>query len=218
VADQSDSLEQEGTPEADAGTDWQKRYTDLQAEYTKTSQEASELRQYQELVNALSSDDPQLAAQAADALGLSFVGEEDDAEPAMADPMSALEQRLAGIEQYLGTRTEQETLQEMQSQDADYIDAALTGLETRIGRELTQPEVELLVSHSLVNRTNDGHPGIESAISLYDEVDSTAQDRWVRTKRVSTPSVGQEGQEQEPGLPSHAERVANMVEKFQANQ
>lgn len=204
--DNSDS--QEETP------DWEQRYKDLQSTYTKTSQEAAELRQYQELVDAIQSDDPERQAQAADALGLSFVGDGQQE----VDPTSALEQRLARLEQNLGSKDEAEQMERLQEQDADYMDTALEGYEKTLGRELTKDEVELLVGHALINRTDDGNPGIETAINLYDGIDKSAQSRWASTKRVSTPSQGSEGTVKEDLDESHSARVARMMQKMQLNQ
>lgn len=192
--------------------DWQKRYTDLQAAHTKASQEAAELRQYREMVDNLQGDDPELSAQAAQALGLSFVEEETN-----TDPMSALDQRLARIENWLGTQNEQEALEQLQQEDSEYMDAALEGLETQLGRELTREEVELLVGNALVNRTDEGHPGIEQAIQLYTTIENTAQSRWGRSKRVSTPTDGREGEDRPNLDEGHSERVANMIQKYQNN-
>lgn len=192
--------------------DWQKRYTDLQAEYTRSSKEAAELRQYRELVDNVQSDDPEVQAKAAEALGLVFE------ESGQQDPQSALEARLAKLETQIGSKDEQEQIERLQEQDANYMDAALEGFETSLGRELTKHEVELLVGNALINRTEEGQPGIEQAIDLYKEIDGTAQSRWASTKRVSTPSEGREGTEKQDLDESHSARVARMMQKFELNQ
>lgn len=204
----------EGTPgnpdSQEEAVDWQKRYTDLQSQYTRTSQEAAELRQYQQLVEAVQSDDPEAQAAAAEALGLAFVGQE-------TDPQTALEQRLAKLETQIGSQTEQQQLERLQEQDADYMDAALEGFETKLGRELTKDEVELLVGHALINRTEEGQPGIETAIGLYEGIDSSAQSRWASSKRVTTPTQGREGTEKQDLEESHSARVAHMMQRFDYN-
>src|SRR5688572_11838766 len=134
-----------GEPDSqDSNTDWQKRYTDLQATFTQTSQEASELRQYRELVEQLQDDNPEVAAQAAEQLGLSYVND-DNATP--DNPQAALEQRLERIENWLGSQNEQEALDAMQEEDSEIMDSALGKLETQLGRELTREEVELMVGN-----------------------------------------------------------------------
>ena len=203
--DNSDS--QEGT------LDWEQRYKDLQSTYTKTSQEAAELRQYQELVSAIQSDDPEAKAQALDQLGLAYA---DDGQS--DDPNSALLQRLERLETQIGSKDEAEQMERLQEQDADYMDTALEGYETQLGRELTKDEVELLVGNALINRTDDGNPGIEAAIKLYDQIDKSAQSRWSSSKRVTTPSEGQEGTPKEDLDESHSARVARMMQKMQLNQ
>lgn len=203
---------QEGTPGAEGTGDWQKRYTDLQSEYTRSQQENAQLRQYREWTDALKGEDEQAAADAARNLGLSFNDQvEDD-----GDPFSAYEQRLARIEQSLNSRDQKETQRAQEEKDLEALDAGLGAFEQRMGRKLEKQEVQLLVSHAVVNRDENGLPGITAAIDLYDQIDRTGQSRWVNTKRVPVPSQGIEGEEA-PALDSHAERVASMVAQFNAN-
>lgn len=209
-------MSDQGTPDhsdSQEEPDWQKRYTDLQSKYTTTSQEAAELRQYRELVDAVQSDDPEAQARAAEALGLQFVPETQ--ETVSSD--QALEERLARIEGRLGSQDEAEAMETLQTEDADYMDTALEGFESSLGRELTKDEVELLVGHALINRTDEGQPGIESAINLYKGIDTSAQSRWASTKRVTTPSQGQEGTEKADLDESHSARVSRMMERFELN-
>lgn len=206
-----------GTPDnsdSQDNTDWQKRYTDIQSQLTPVQQENAELRQYRNLVEQLQDDDPEVSAQAAEALGLTFV---DDSFTTEEDPQAALEQRLERIENWLGTQNEQEALEKLQEEDSDYMDKALEGLETQLGRELERDEVELLVGNALVNRTEDGLPGIEQSIKLYTGIDARRQQNWARSKRVSTPAEGQEGTELPNLDESHSDRVAAMVQKYQQN-
>lgn len=211
-------MSNQGTPDntESQDTDWQKRYTDLQASFTKASQEAAELRQYRELVDALQGDDPEASAYAAEQLGLAFI-EEENSSTTNTNPQSALEQRLERIENWLGSQNEQEALDKLQQEDAEYMDTALEGLETRLGRDLTRPEVELLVSNALVNRDDNGNPGIEAAIALYDEIDGSRQQQWARSKRVSTPAQGQEGTQMPDLDEGHSARVAAMIQRFNLN-
>jgi hypothetical protein len=205
---------QQGTPGADASGDWQKRYTDLQSEYTRSQQENTKLRQYQQWADALQGDDPQAAQEAADNLGLSFVNDDDTK---YDDPIQQLANKVEQLERNLGSREQQEQQAAREAQDLEVLDRGLGSFEQRIGRKLEQGEVQLLVSHAVVNRDENGAPGIDAAIGLYDGLDKNSQSRWVNTKRVSVPSVGQEGEEA-PALDTHAERVADMTAKFLANE
>jgi hypothetical protein len=117
----------------------------------------------------------------------------------------------------LNERSQKESQAAQEERDLETLDAGLGAFEQRIGRKLEKQEVQLLVSHAVVNRDDDGLPGINSAIDLYDQIDRTGQTRWVNTKRVNTPAQGVEGEEA-PALDSHADRVASMVAKFHANQ
>lgn len=198
-------------PDSQETTDWQKRYTDLQATFTQTSQEAAQNRQYRELVEQLQSDNPEEAAHAAEQLGIAFV-QENDSTP--DDPQAALEQRLERIENWLGSQNEQEAFDKMQEEDSEFMDKALEGLETQLQRELSRDEVELLVGAALVNRTEDGMPGIADAIQKYTNIDNARQQNWAKSKRVSTPSQGQEGNTLPNLEENHSQRVAAMVEKY----
>jgi hypothetical protein len=206
-----DSLQ--GTPGADDTSDWQKRYTDLQSEYTRSQQENSQLRQYREWADALKGDDEQAALAAAEALGLSYDEPADDG----SDPFAAYEKRIEKLERLEQQREQKLTQSAQEEKDLETLDAGLGAFEKRIGRKLEEQEVKLLVSHAVVNRDDDGLPGINSAVDLYDQIDRTGQTRWVNTKRVNTPAQGVEGEET-PALDSHAERVASMLANFHANQ
>lgn len=209
-------MSDQGTPPEGDSTqetvDWEQRYKDLQSTYTKTSQEAAELRQYQQLVDNMQSDDPEVQAQAAEALGIQFV---DGGQDKSQDQI--LLERLERLESRFGNMDEQEQMERLQSQDADFMDTALEGFETQLGRELDKDEVELLVGHALINRTDDGNPGIEQAIGLYKNIDNSRQSKWASSKRVTTPTQGQEGTEKQDLDESHSARVAHMMARFQAN-
>lgn len=203
-----------GTPETQ-DTDWEKRYKDLQSEYTQTSQQAGELQQ---VVDAFQSDDPQARNAAAEYLGISLVDEQGAPQEA---PDEALARRLEAVESFLASGQEERAAEEMQAHDVDQINEALSGFETRTGSELTDEEVQLLASHAILNRTEDGVPGIGEALQLYENAETARQTRaqsdWAKSKRVSTPAVGQEGDETPSPDESHPDRVARMVERLQAN-
>jgi hypothetical protein len=131
--------------------------------------------------------------------------------------MAALDQRLERIENWLGSQNEQEALDQMQQEDSEYMDTALEKLETQLGRELERDEVELLVGNALVNRTEDGMPGIEQAITLYTNIDNRRQQDWAKSKRVSTPTQGREGEELPNLEEGHSARVQAMIQRYQAN-
>ena len=59
--------------------DWAKRYSDLQPEYTRATQELAEMRQQQELYDALlSTEDPDTRREIAQQLGYVLEDEDDD--------------------------------------------------------------------------------------------------------------------------------------------
>src|SRR5690242_5353588 len=70
----------DGTGEAEqaaqAEVDWQKRYADLQPEYTRTTQELAELKRQQELYDVLiSTNDPDTRRMVAEQLGYTLEDE-----------------------------------------------------------------------------------------------------------------------------------------------
>lgn len=213
MPEQDTSDSHQGTPDADATIDWQQRYREEQAMINRLTEENKTLRQYQEWADALKGDDEQAALAAAEALGLSYDDPSDDG----SDPFAAYEKRIEKLEKSLNERAQKESQSAQEERDLETLDAGLGAFEQRIGRKLEKQEVQLLVSHAVVNRDDDGLPGINSAIDLYDQIDRTGQTRWVNTKRVNTPAQGVEGEEA-PALDSHADRVASMVAKFHANQ
>jgi hypothetical protein len=105
-----------GTAEQDheAAVDWQKRYADLQPEYTRATQELAELRRQQELYDLLvSTDDADTRRQIAEQLGYVLDEEPDEPELDPEDPFAHYDERLGRIEQSLTQRQQEE-------QDATY--------------------------------------------------------------------------------------------------
>ena len=69
---------EETAGESQETIDYEKRYNDLRPEYDRNQQALKEAQQYQAVVEALQSDDPQERAWAADILGLDFQEDEEE--------------------------------------------------------------------------------------------------------------------------------------------
>jgi hypothetical protein len=104
------AAEQVGEPDVD----WQKRYLDTQAEYSRSQQENAEMRRQQELYDLLvSSEDADTRRQVAEQLGYAL--DEEQPEFDEENPWSTYDSRLDRIEAALTQRQqdEQDTQQQV---------------------------------------------------------------------------------------------------------
>jgi hypothetical protein len=107
--------------------DWAKRYSDLQPEYTRTTQELSQLRQREDAYKALLySDDQDTRQQAAQALGIELADDEVD-DTQYDDPTDALR---AELEQLKQTVSGDLTARQQQEQIASLEAAAESSMDT----------------------------------------------------------------------------------------
>lgn len=206
--------------QAQAVVDWEKRYNDLRPEFDRTTQEAA---QYRRLVEGLSSDDPDTRQQAAEALGIEFVDQDDtdddevdDEEDLYADPVAR--RRLERIEQRFA---EEEAARAQAAQEAEEqarVDQAMAVVNEQIqalGRDETASEAIFALSLTLPH-TPEGLPDIEAAAAKFTALENSMKQSWATSKQGAHVSpVGTSGT-QVPDLDDEQQRIAWMASRLNA--
>jgi hypothetical protein len=225
-----------GGPEGAAteGVDWEARamaaeqsFSNLQPEYTRVTQEREELRNavtwYELLVT---SEDPGIRAQAAEALGIEF----DEGEPPAddedhQDPFEPYDARIAALEERDNRRESEQ--QELENARAvrEILDAQLEELmpgakhpdpEVAKGVRFDQDQV-LAYAINALPVGEDGLPPIALAHQLWQERADARQQEWARSKRAPMFSPGGQTATEVPNLDNDQERQDYMTRRLMAN-
>jgi hypothetical protein len=207
-----------GTAEqqAQAEVDWQKRYTDLQPEYTRATQELAELRRQQELYDLLvSTDDADTRRQIAEQLGYVLDEEPDEPELDPEDPFAHYDERLGRIEQSLTQRQQEE-------QDATYAAEVRRKVDARLdqlGLDKDDQDWVLAFAINALPVTAEGLPDIEQAHQAFIARETERQRRWAAGKKTA-PHLSPHGQAatEVPNLDNRQERQDWMVRRLQENE
>jgi hypothetical protein len=184
-------------------TDWEKRYQDLQPEYTRTAQERAELAQWKEWAElALTTDDPDTQRQALQHLGYDIPDEVEDVEPAEwtddEDPVADLRAQIAqerewrqGIEEAAQAAAAEEFLN-------DHVQSEFQRLGIDKLDDRMQDVVKRLIPSAPGIPTppgapHDELPDVEAIWNYFQETQTEMQKSWAQTKR-SAPYVPPGGQ------------------------
>lgn len=208
-----------GTAEqiAQAEIDWQKRYADLQPEYTRTSQENAALRQRQELYDLLiTSEDPDTRRQVAERLGYQLEEEQSGQAYEEDEPWEVYDQRLANLERQQAEREQQEADAQRAREVRVVLDERLEQLP---GLDREDQDWVLAYAINALPVAEDGFPDIGKAFEVFAERENARQRRWAQTKRgaPSVPSNGQAATEV-PDLDKREDRVDWMVRRLQEQE
>ena len=169
--------------------DWEKRYNDLRPEYDRGQQALKEAQQYQQVVQALQSDDPQERAWAADILGLEF---EDGDTP---DDEEEEEFRDPRVDQLLAQQQEQAYEQEIQALDS-HISSTIDQLAEKHKLDLSDEEKDLIYAQTLALEPAEGNqPNVSRAFEMYTGILDKHIKRYREGKKnaPSPPVPGQSG-------------------------
>jgi hypothetical protein len=210
-----------------ADVDWQKRYTDVQAEYTRSQQRNKEFEdQHRWYDLALTSEDEDTRRQAIEALGYELPDDDEQYEqyenveeldPAEYDPVSELHERQAALEQHI---IEQD--QEAQQESEAALIRAIT--DERLGQleGLSEDDQDMVLAYALTHLDPVQEPGvpvplpdIQQAYDAFVARETERQKQWAKTKRA--PFVASGGQEatQVPDTSTHDGRVQAMLRNMQ---
>lgn len=209
-----DPANQQVADQTQAEIDWQKRYGDLQPEYTRATQEAAQLRRERELYQAMvTSDDPDTRRQAAQELGYQLDDEPDDTQY-QDDPVARLEQQLEELrQQYTGDRQQAQQQQRLAELEA-VAEREMDSLGVPKGQE-GNPIRDWIVSRAVALPPNDkGFPDIAAAHQEFEALMLAQKKSWAGTKRAPHISaVGQAGT-QAPNLDDDQQRQAWMADRL----
>jgi hypothetical protein len=204
--------DQEGTPaEPEEGKpegtdDWEKRYGDLQPEYTRATQRLSE---YEQLFQAAQQGNPDALA----ALGLEPAGGDDEEE--YLDDTERLQQQIAELQQRLDGQDQERQSAAYQEQEDTATLEALTQLEQKDNVELSNEEVELVLGNALAKRNDDGTPDVNGAYKALRAAQKLYQEKYVESKRAPKVAVGSAGEEK-IDFSNEEQRRAYMVRQVDA--
>lgn len=201
---------------------WEERYNGLQPEYTRATQALAErerenesLRQYEELVTNLQSEDPEVKRNALTQLGFEVEAAEEEEEGAGNELVNKLMQRIDKLEGNLTQKDQADQLAAIQEAETSYMDSAMDAITEEIGRDLTEHEVKLMAAYAITNRDAEGFPDMMGAYELLNEYDKAGMQRWSKTKQTSFPRPGGESEKQ-PNLDNDSERQTWMMEQLAA--
>jgi hypothetical protein len=203
-------------PPSEAEVDWQKRYADLQPEYTRTTQELSELRRERELYDMLiSTDDPDTRREVAQQLGY-VLEESDEPQPPGEgeDPWAARDARLDRIEQALTQRQQAE-------QDAQRAVEVRTAVDERLDQlGLAKEDQDWVLAYAInaLPATDDGMPDVGRAAQVFEERETARQKAWAKSKQA--PHIAPNGQSatEVPNLDDRQQRWEYMYRRMNANE
>lgn len=182
----ADSPEESQAPD----TNWQQRYTDLQPEYTRATQEAAGLR---ELVSLAQQGDPEALAVLGFEVG-DDAGDYDEGDDDEYDP----DARLDAVESYLSQQAEQQQQAQQEQEWNDAVEEHLAGQLEELEKEhgtLADDDAEFLLQLADSLKNEDGFPDLKAAFEADRNRLEGKRGEWVKTKR--TPQV------QSGASPSH---------------
>lgn len=185
-----------------------KDYANVQSWATKVAQENKE---FNELRSALQDPNSPRFAEAAEYFGLEVPQQEPDE---YQDPY---EQRIAQLEAKLA-QSEQQAQEHAQQQQIDNaLFEGLTAVQTTIGRDLAESEIDLLASYAVMNPQENGLPNVQAAWDLYHGLidQQTAQVFKNRKSAPKPPTAGVEAGKQ-PDLSTFQGKLAHATELMAA--
>jgi hypothetical protein len=193
----TDSFNPDQLPE-EARAAYDSAYKQMQADYTRKTQEVADQRreaeEAQELISAL--QDPQYRDAALQVLGIQPQAEDDQADE-FEDYLSE-DERLDRIEQYLEGQQAQQQDSEIEQLENQYLDQEFAKLEKSIARDLTDDEAELLfvtATHPTF-RDSNGLPDVQAAYDRVKQLEQGAQQRYVESKKAPRAPMGSAGSKQ----------------------
>lgn len=212
----TDSFSPDQLPE-EARAAYESAYKEMQADYTRKTQEIAEQRreaeEAQELISAL--QDPQYRDAALQVLGIQ-AGSEEEQDEEFEDYLSE-DERLDRIEQYLEAQQAQQQDTELEQLENQYLDQEFSKLEKSLGRDLTDDEAELLfvtATHPTF-RDSNGLPDVEGAYERVKQLEQGAQQRYVESKKAPRAPLGSAGSKQ-VNLNDDEERTSVLAQMIEA--
>lgn len=215
-APESSDTATEESDDSQPQTNWEQRYSDLQPEYTRVSQEAAALRQQTEQIRtaiqiAQDPEHPQ-HAEALEVLGF----EVEDSEDLDEDESEALQRRVEELEGRFSEEAEEREHAALEDAEWSWLDQEFSRLEKENGVELTDEEAYVVVGAALANRLEDDQPDLEGAFAALNKAWDTRQKNWKGSKKGSRPPGQGLAADRKLDLSNTEDRVAAMRDKIEA--
>lgn len=186
----TDSYNPDELPE-EARAAYESAYKQMQADYTRKTQDIAETRreaeEAMEFISAL--QDPYYRDQALQLLGVDTNTEEAD------DEWLSEDERLDRIEAALEQQAMNEQEQHLEELENQYLDQEFDSLEKSLGRDLSDEEAELLfvtATHPAF-RDSKGMPDVQAAYERINGLEKGAQQRYVQSKKAPRAPLGSAG-------------------------
>lgn len=203
--------------QAEQATDWERRYKDLQAEYTRTSQEHTQAKA---LLDALQSDDADTRLRAARQLGYEFADEADDDTQQHDDDDEPYLTREEW-QSYQAAQREQANEAAEQARQAEWLARAEQHVEASLDAidGLDKSDRDWIVGRAMaLAPTPEGMPDIQAAHKEFAAWEQQRMKKWAASKKAHYFSpVGGEGTQQ-PDLDTHEGRVQYALGRLAAEQ
>lgn len=172
---------QPGTDQQPHVDPYEKRYNDLQPEYTRATQEAAQLRQEREMYRQLvTSTDPDTRRQAAEALGFELEAEPDGTQWD-DDPVAQLQRELAELrEQYSGDKqqqTQEQHLAHLETVTEQKLDALQVPADEGVRDWIVSRAVALAPD-------KNGYPDVAKAYEEFNALINAQKKDWAKTKHT----------------------------------
>jgi hypothetical protein len=194
-------------------TDWQKRYDDLHPAFTRASQEAAQLRQWQEQVR----NDPVAQRQFLQELGYDVQDPEPD--PSLNDdPVASLQARLDAMEAAQQTAAQQQAEQQQMAEAMQAGEAHIAKEFEAIARtDLEDAEQAWIISRALsLPPDGNGMPDVKTAYGEFTALEERiAKRRPVRPNPTHRVSPNGAAGESVPDKATHDGRVEHMLSQLQ---
>jgi hypothetical protein len=203
-----------GTAQEQPEVNWEKRYQDLQPEYTRTTQQLREYEERNRLYDlAMTAEDEDTRRQALEALGYE-IPEAEDPEPAeYEDPYEELRSRQERLEQQF-QQDQQATREQIEGQ---LISELATERLTALG--VPEADHDLVLAYAInalpPKQQPPGSPvrvlpDVEGAVEFFQAREAERQKEWAKTKRAPYVASGGSDATQAPQLPPDANHEQRM--------
>jgi hypothetical protein len=207
-----DTAAPDGTPAIESNddsqpapdTDWQNRYENLQPEYTRATQEASQLRQVFDLARQ---GDP----QALEYLGLEPADTEDDVDDLDADEPLTRQEFESFLQQQQQAISEQQAQAELADLEAQYIDGEFKRLDPK--GQFKDAYKQAVLRLAVDFEDEDGIPDLEEAHKALQGLFEENREQYIKSKRTPQVQSGASASHQ-PDLDDPDQRRAYMARRF----
>jgi len=190
--------------------DWEKDYKELQSWATRVAQENKD---YTELSQALQDPEHPRFGEALQRFNLEAPEPEQDP----TEYVDPYDQRIAQLEAKLSQAEQQAQAAQEQAKIDNALFEGLNSVQSEIGRDLEEKEIDLLASYAVMNPQEDGLPNVQAAWDLYHGlIDQQTAQVFKNRKNTPKPAAGGVETGKQPDLSTHANKLNYAIERLTA--